>query len=128
MMWNLTADDVQRAKQELKGRRAAIQARYENELKQLEVDIADLETFERFAVKFVSDFKGGETPTAEAAEPPATVEAPPAAVNVAAEPDNPPVVTDVSSEKVEAAGGVDAGVRKGTSRWRMHLGASEASA
>ena len=70
MMWNLTADDVQRAKEELKGRRAAIQARYENELKQLEVDIGDLETFERFAVKFVADFKGGELPAAMAAPAP----------------------------------------------------------
>ena len=57
-MWNLNGNDIQRAKEELKGRRAAIQARFDNEMKQLQVDIADIETFERFAVKFVSDFKG----------------------------------------------------------------------
>lgn len=128
-MWNLTADDVQRAKEELKGRRAAIQARYENELKQLEVDLADLETFERFAVKFVSDFKGGEPPEAAAAEPALEVEAAAMAASVAAEPANPanPEVAVVSGDKVEAVAGGDAGVRKGASRWRMHLNAGEAS-
>jgi hypothetical protein len=129
-MWNLTADDLQRAKEELKGRRAAIQARYENELKHLEVDIADLETFERFAVKFVSDFKGAEPPVLEAAEPTPEVEAVVAAANVVAEPDNQAdaVAAEMSGEKVEAVASADTGVRKGTSRWRMHLSAGEASA
>lgn len=119
-MWNLTADDVQRAKEELKGRRAAIQARYESELKQLEVDIADLETFERFAVKFVADFKGDEPAAALVAE------APPAEA-VVAEAVNPDVAV-AQSETVEVVPSVDTGVRKGTSRWRMHLGTGEASA
>lgn len=128
-MWNLTADDVQRAKEELKGRRAAIQARYEKELKQLEVDIADLETFERFAVKFVSDFKGDVTPAAEAAEPAPEVEVPPVVANVVAEPANQPdPVGAESGEKVEVGAGTESGMRKGSSRWRMHLGAGEASA
>jgi hypothetical protein len=124
-MWNLTAADIERAKEELKGRRAAIQARYEHELKQLEVDIADLETFARFAVKFVADFKGGEPP----AEPAPGAEVPVAA-NVVAEPDSraDPVVADLADEKVETVASAEAGVRKGTSRWRMHLGAGEASA
>lgn len=128
-MWNLTADDVQRAKEELKGRRAAIQARYENELKQLEVDIADLETFERFAVKFVSDFKGEEA-AAEAVEPAPAVEATPLAANVVAEPDNQAnsAVAGDAGEKLEAAASGETGVRKGTSRWRMHLSTGEASA
>lgn len=127
-MWNLTANDIERAKEELKGRRAAIQARYEHELKQLEVDIADLETFERFAVKFVVDFKGGE-PEVPAAEPAPEAEVPVAA-SVVAEPDSraDPVVADLADEKVEAVASGDAGVRKGTSRWRMHLSAGEASA
>jgi hypothetical protein len=121
-MWNLTAADIERAKEELKGRRAAIQARYEHELKQLEVDIADLETFERFAVKFVADFKGEEP----AVEPAPETAAPPVAASVVAEPD--PVVADVGEEKVETMASADNGVRKGTSRWRMHLGTGEASA
>ena len=129
-MWNLTADDVQRAKEELKGRRAAIQARYEKELKQLEVDITDLETFESFAVKFVSDFKGEETPAAAVAEPAPEVEAPPVVANVVADPGNQadPVGAGESGEKAETVASVDTGMRKGSSRWRMHLGAGEASA
>ena len=68
-MWNLTGDDIQRAKEELKGRRAAIKAHYDSEMKQLETDIAAIETFERAAVNFVSNFKGqDESPvTAEPA-------------------------------------------------------------
>jgi hypothetical protein len=125
-MWNLTAADIERAKEELKGRRAAIQARYEHELKQLEVDIADLETFEHFAVKFVADFKGEEPATEQASE----AEAPAVAANVVSEPDNraDPVVSDLADEKAETVAGADNGVRKGSSRWRMHLGTGEASA
>ena len=78
-MWNLNGNDIQRAKEELKGRRAAIQARFDNEMKQLQVDIADIETFERFAVKFVSDFKGEK----QTAEPP-VADSTPAAENAAA--------------------------------------------
>src|SRR5689334_3298722 len=81
VMWNLSGDDVQRAKEELKGRRAAIQARYDSEMKQLEAAIADIETFERAAVNFVASFKGEEAPPAAAEPAPAT-----AAADTAAEP------------------------------------------
>jgi hypothetical protein len=57
-MWNLSGDDISRAKEELKGRRAAIKAHYDKEMKQLEADIAAIESFERAAVDFVSNFKG----------------------------------------------------------------------
>src|SRR5260370_5158275 len=87
-MWNLNGDDLQRAKEELKGRRAAIQAPYANELKQLQADIADLETFERFPVKFVSEFKGEHEPPAAIAEPSPTAES--VASQPAAEPRSPP--------------------------------------
>src|SRR6266581_2953997 len=68
-MWNLSGDDIQRAKEELKGRRAAIQARYESELKQLETAIADIETFERTALTFMANFQGEAAPPATVAEP-----------------------------------------------------------
>jgi hypothetical protein len=68
-MWNLTGDDIQRAKEELKGRYAAIKARYDSEIKQLEADIASLETFERAAVNFVSNFKGEGGLSAAIADP-----------------------------------------------------------
>src|SRR5947207_10710497 len=83
--WNLNGEDIQRAKEELKGRRAAIQARFDNEMKQLEADIADLETFERFAVKFVTDFKGEEEAAAAAAEPAAALAPESAATEAAPE-------------------------------------------
>ena len=127
-MWNLNGDDIKRAKEELKGRRAAIQARYESELKQLESDIADLETFDRFAVKFVADFKGEEGEAAPTAEPSAAeaivtdIIGEPAAMApeanvVAAEAD-----TEAAAIPEPASG------QKNSSRWRMRLNAGEASA
>ena len=116
-MWNLTGDDVQRAKEELKGRRAAIQARYESELKQLESAIADIETFERAAVNFVANFKGDEGPSATVADP---------------EPAAEKIVADVAGEPPSAEAGPAAGpepvaAEKSSSRWRMRLSAAEGS-
>ena len=119
-MWNLSGDDVQRAKEELKGRRAAIRARYENELKQLESAIADIETFERTALTFVANFKGEEAPPAPVAEPvpaPETNAAENAAEQSSAEPE--------PAAGSEPAAGEPAANEKGSSRWRMRLSAAE---
>ena len=130
-MWNLNGDDIQRAKEEMKGRRAAIQARYEAELKQLEADIADLETFERFAVKFHSDFKSAE------AAPPAAADPPPAAesvvdeivAQVTGEASNPaaegPAAASPAPEP--AASAEPASGQRSSSRWRMRLNTGEAA-
>src|SRR5712692_1802432 len=67
-MWNLSGDDIQRAKEELIGRRAAIKAHYDSEMKQLEADIAAIENFERAAVNFVSNFKGQDEPSVTIAD------------------------------------------------------------
>ena len=48
-MWNLTPDYIQQVKEELKGRRAAIEARYADELKAIASDLDELETIERLA-------------------------------------------------------------------------------
>jgi hypothetical protein len=53
-MWNLSGDDIERAKEKLKSRRDAIQARYDNEMRQLEA----VKSFERLAVSLVPRFKG----------------------------------------------------------------------
>ena len=119
-MWNLSGDDVQRAKEELKGRRAAIQARYESELKQLETAIADIETFERTALTFVANFHGEEVLPANFAEPvaaPETAAAESAGEQSSAEPE-PAAVS-------EPAGSERAANEKGSSRWRMRLSATE---
>lgn len=63
-MWNLSGDDIARAKAEITGRRVAIQAKYESEIKKLEDDLAHLENFERAAVNFVSNFKAEDAAAA----------------------------------------------------------------
>jgi len=122
-MWNLSGDDIERAKAELTGRRDAVQARYDNEMKQIEADLANIEMFERAAVSFVANFKHGEeTAAAEMApaiEPPAiepetqTAEASPSPAEPVAEP-----------PAMAAAADKPAG-DKGSSRWRMRLSATE---
>ena len=121
-MWNLSADDVRQAIEELKGRRAAIQARYDADIKKLEAELAEVETFERFAVKIVSDYlsdaaapaaAGAPAPAAEAvAAPPAAAPQPPAA--------------EANAEPEPAGAAETQGGAKGSSRWRMRLGAGEA--
>jgi hypothetical protein len=125
-MWNLTGDDIQRAKEELKGRRAAIKAHYDSEIKQLETDIAAIETFERAAVDFVSNFKGEEEPVVRAAAPQ------PAAEKIAADRESDPSSSSEDSPveepaELEAASEPSASDEpmargKGSSRWRMRLG------
>jgi hypothetical protein len=138
-MWHLTGDDIQRAKEELKGRRDAIKAHYDSEMKQLEADIAAIETFERAAVDFVSNFKGEDEPSATVADPepapepvvadsvrkkggPASEESSPASgetpVEQSAEAEAAPEPAPIPEP---AAGG------KGSSRWRMRLSTTEGS-
>jgi hypothetical protein len=131
-MWNLTGDDIQRAKEELKGRRAAIKAHYDSEMKQLETDIAAIETFERAAVNFVSNFKGEDEPSVTVADPG------PAAGQVAA--DSVSEQTSPTSGEIPVEKGAEAeaapepapipepmAAGKGSSRWRMRLGTTEGS-
>jgi hypothetical protein len=116
-MWSLSGDDIERAREELKGRRAAIKAHYDNEMKKLDADVAAIETFERAAVNFVSNFKGAAA--AESATEP-----------VAAESASEPISatsTETPVEESAAAGPELAAGEKGSSRWRMRLGAAEGS-
>ena len=131
-MWNLSGDDVTRAKEELKGRRAAIQARYESELKQLESAIADIETFERTALTFMANFQGEEAPPANVAEPapaPETTAADGAGEpsSAASAPEQAAVSEPAASEPAagEPAANEKAANEKGSSRWRMRLSAAE---
>jgi hypothetical protein len=57
-MWNLGGDDIERAKEEIKSRRDAIQACDDNETRQFAAALADLKSFERLAVSLVPPFKG----------------------------------------------------------------------
>lgn len=51
-MWTLTPENLERAKIELKRRRAAIEARYAAELKVVDTDVEEIETLERVAHSF----------------------------------------------------------------------------
>ena len=70
-MWcgTLRGDDIRQAYAELKRQRAAIQAHFDNEMKQLDTKIADLETFECAFVNFVSTYKAEDGSSATVADP-----------------------------------------------------------
>jgi hypothetical protein len=52
-MWNITSNNVQRAKERLQLRRAEIETRYAEEKKALDVEFAVIETLERAASDFM---------------------------------------------------------------------------
>jgi hypothetical protein len=112
-MWNLTPDYIQQVKEELKGRRAAIEARYADELKGIAADLDEIEQLERiayaFAVKHLPDHEENV-----AVEPmPEVAELQPAPVE-ALEPMNVEPEVEAESEKERNSKG-------GLSRWRMRL-------
>jgi citrate synthase len=51
-MWNITSSELELAREELKGRRAAVEARYAKDLQGLDADLAEIETLERAAAAF----------------------------------------------------------------------------
>jgi hypothetical protein len=135
-MWNLSGNDIHRAKEELKSRRAAIKARYDSEIKQLEVDIAAIETFERAAVDFMSSFKLEGAVSAPVAGPgPAPAPAPDKIAPDNAQKQHQPTSAPTPVEKGVAAEPVPepapnpepAAAEKSSSRWRMRLNTREGS-
>jgi len=82
-MWNITPEDVDRAKEELKGRSAAIQARYDDEIQKLKAEIDDIEAFERVATAFAHRHKREEASASVEPDPIAPLEALPIAADVA---------------------------------------------
>lgn len=62
-MWNLSGNDIEQAKEQLKGRRAAIKARYDEEMKRVDDELAAIEKFEREAREFLANFKPDSAPT-----------------------------------------------------------------
>jgi hypothetical protein len=104
-MWNLTPEYIQQVKEELKGRRAAIEARYADELGSIASDLEEIETLERIAYSFAVKHLPGSEPAETAVEP---------AVEVAAlRPE--PAAEEMKPEEVPDKG------KTGLSRWRMHL-------
>ena len=109
-MWTLTPDYLASTKEELKGRRAAIQARIADELKAIDAELEEIEALERvayaFAVKHLPELAAEPAPAspADLAEEQEQVAA------LQAEPANAHDLEPVSKE------------RNG-SRWRMSLAA-----
>src|SRR5215469_12392247 len=76
-MWSITSTQLELAREELKGRRAALEARYAKDIQGLDADLAELETLERaaaaFALKRNTEGDGGTaTPDMEAGADPST--------------------------------------------------------
>ena len=65
----LRSDDIQQATAELRSQRAAIRARFDYEMKQLESKIGDLETLEHSVLNFVSNYKVEDGSSATVADP-----------------------------------------------------------
>ena len=106
-MWNLNPDCVQQVKEELKGRRAAIEARLADELKGIAADLEEIEKLENVAYAFAVKHLPQLTPAAPADEPiieVARLEAEPA-------PEEAPVVEITAEPNTEA--------KSATSRWRV---------
>ncbi|HZT88896.1 MAG TPA: hypothetical protein VFA12_13070 [Stellaceae bacterium] len=108
-MWNITLTDINRVKGQLQARRAKIEAKYIEDTKTLDEDLAELETLERVASAFAlkhhsaEGFDGAAEPEPAATEP---------AAPAAAAPEVPePAVA-------EAGNGIHG---KLASRWRLHL-------
>jgi hypothetical protein len=110
-MWNLTPDYIQQVKEELKGRRAAIEARHADELKGIAADLEEIEQLERiayaFAVKHLPDPKEADPVVEPAAEVAELQPAPD-------EPASPEPEAEPEPEQGRNAKG-------GLSRWRMRL-------
>jgi hypothetical protein len=111
-MWNLTPDYIQQVKEELKGRRAAIEARHADELKGIAADLEEIETLERvayaFAVKHLPDPVESDEEEAKA-EP------------------EPEMVAELKPSSVEPEPAKAAPEPKGLSRWRARLDANSES-
>ena len=111
-MWNLTPDYLTSIKEELKGRRAAIQARIADELKGIDEDLEEIEMLERVAYAFAVK----HLPEAEPQE---------AAAALAPEVEHEPEpVAMLQAQPAEPNGHDSAPTGKGSlSRWRMRLDA-----
>jgi len=130
-MWSITPEDVGLAKEELKGRHAAIQARYDDEIQKLAAELVDVEALERVATAFAQRHKREEPTVSIEPDPIAPLEALPIAVDPAAEAEGMnhfdthaenhgevEILPEADAPPVTTEAGV---VRKASSRWRARL-------
>lgn len=67
-MWTLSLADVHRIKGQLEARRARIEAKYQEEMRALEAEHADIETLERVASAFAVKYQEPDAPESYEAE------------------------------------------------------------
>jgi hypothetical protein len=124
-MWNLNGDDIKNAKEQLETRRVKLKADYEEELKRIDGELADIETVERVAVNFVSGRKADNPASAGEAEPEKATEKDSSASDGMAEM-NGSAATEKSAEsgtgKEDKPAGETGPMEQKGSRWRMRLG------
>jgi len=56
-MWSLTSTDLDLAKEELKGRRAAIEARYAKNITEIDAESDEIQALERVAIAFALKYR-----------------------------------------------------------------------
>ena len=105
-MWNITSTELELAREELKGRRAAMEARYAKDIQGLDADLAEIETLERSAAAFALKHKTETGNSATTTEGDAGMEA----KTVAEMPAPAGHAADRAGRPAEA------------SRWRLSLG------
>ena len=97
-MWNISSNDVEQAKESIRLRRAAAEARYEDETRALDAEFAAVETLERAASEFALSHQFDQMQAAPDDRAPAEAE-----------------ISDGGEEKIP-------------SRWRLHLGSRPSDA
>ena len=97
-MWNISSKDVEQAKESIRLRRAAAEARYEDETRALDAEFAAVETLERAASEFALSHQLDQVQAAPDDHVPAEAD-----------------ISDGSEEKIP-------------SRWRLHLGSRPSDA
>jgi hypothetical protein len=137
-MWNITSNNVQRAKERLQQRRAEIEARFTEENEALDAEVSVIETLEHAASEFMLRHRGEDGASAptdppggnegdsawasvEDESPPALVEAPSGVEfggSLEGQASQP--AAEIDSSGGEIKGGLD--FLKPGSRWRLYRG------
>jgi hypothetical protein len=110
-MWNLTPDYIQQLKEELKGRRAAIEGRHADELKGIAADLDEIEQLEHIAYAFVVK----HLPDTPPADPSGAAPMPPVEIAKLQPPATEPISEDiVPKARAESKSGLSRLVRLDT--------------
>ena len=121
-MWNLNGDDIKNAKEQLETRRVKLKADYEEELKRIDTELADIDTVERVAVNLVSGRKNPDAPPKAEPEKPADKDSSASDGMAEMKSSASEKPTENGSDKEDKPAGEAAPTEQKGSRWRMRLG------